>query len=173
MQPQLFGTCAFSGALIPSTSSDSGFGISIATTRLYSGEDLMEYAIQTQTIQYEHHRTKLERERTELQQAIRGAEEQLKQVSEQEVSEDLEVGRTSARELLLERASRCRHQLKIVVQCLERIYDGTFGLCIGCENPIGERRLQALPSARYCITCQEQLEREQAIRTSAAWRLPA
>jgi RNA polymerase-binding transcription factor len=133
----------------------------------------MEQAIHTETVEYQHHRTKLERERNELQQAIRGAEEQLKQVSHQEVSEDLEAGRTSSRELLIERASRCRHQLKIVLQCLERIYDGSFGLCIGCEEAIGERRLRALPSARYCITCQEKLERDQAIRASAAWRVSA
>lgn len=38
---------------------------------------------------------------------------------------------------------------------LQRIDEGTFGLCIECEKPIGAKRLAAIPSAALCLRCQE------------------
>jgi phage/conjugal plasmid C-4 type zinc finger TraR family protein len=34
--------------------------------------------------------------------------------------------------------------------------------CIGCGNPIGERRRKILPSATRCVECQTAYEKEQA-----------
>ncbi len=36
---------------------------------------------------------------------------------------------------------------------LTRIDDGTYGECSTCGEPIGEKRLQALPYATQCIDC--------------------
>ena len=33
-------------------------------------------------------------------------------------------------------------------------------VCERCGEPIAEKRLEALPFARYCIECQRRLERE-------------
>jgi DnaK suppressor protein len=38
----------------------------------------------------------------------------------------------------------------------------TSGLCEDCDNPIGEARLQAQPTARRCIYCQKEYEKEWA-----------
>lgn len=35
----------------------------------------------------------------------------------------------------------------------QRIEDGTYGRCERCGRAIGEPRLEALPTARRCITC--------------------
>ena len=43
---------------------------------------------------------------------------------------------------------------------LERIEDGTYGSCDECEVPIGKKRLDALPWARLCVTCQARQESE-------------
>ncbi len=48
---------------------------------------------------------------------------------------------------------------------LERMDEGTFGICQRCERPIGEERLEAFPYVRFCIECQSLIEREQALRT--------
>jgi RNA polymerase-binding transcription factor DksA len=40
---------------------------------------------------------------------------------------------------------------------LERIEQGTFGRCEGCRKAIPKARLQALPYARYCVECAENL----------------
>ncbi len=38
---------------------------------------------------------------------------------------------------------------------LNRIRDGSFGKCCRCGRKISERRLEALPFARYCVRCEE------------------
>ncbi len=42
---------------------------------------------------------------------------------------------------------------------LEKIDQGTYGLCENCSEPIGTRRLTALPFARLCIQCREEEEK--------------
>jgi len=43
-------------------------------------------------------------------------------------------------------------------QALLRIKEGSYGECARCGNPIDERRLEALPTARYDTACQEIIE---------------
>jgi len=40
---------------------------------------------------------------------------------------------------------------------LDRINAGDYGVCLGCEEQIPAKRLQALPWARYCVNCQQTL----------------
>lgn len=42
---------------------------------------------------------------------------------------------------------------------LQRIEEGSFGFCEECEEPIAEKRLQAIPHCTTCISCAEQQER--------------
>jgi len=44
-------------------------------------------------------------------------------------------------------------------EALERIGEGTFGVCEGCEKAILKTRLQAVPYARYCVDCQRKNEK--------------
>ena len=46
-------------------------------------------------------------------------------------------------------------QLRLVEEALDRMNTGDYGICLACEEPIAEKRLRALPWARYCVTCQE------------------
>ena len=46
-----------------------------------------------------------------------------------------------------------RHHVAEVEAALERVEDGTYGVCEQCGGPIGEARLEALPATRTCITC--------------------
>lgn len=41
---------------------------------------------------------------------------------------------------------------------LQRIDDGTYGTCERCGKPIDERRLEAVPTARYDAACQTEIE---------------
>jgi RNA polymerase-binding protein DksA len=40
-----------------------------------------------------------------------------------------------------------------VEAALERIANGTYGICERCGKPIAPERLEALPSATTCVTC--------------------
>jgi RNA polymerase-binding transcription factor DksA len=48
-------------------------------------------------------------------------------------------------------AANLRDQLVEVEAAVERIQAGTYGTCEVCGGPIGEPRLEAMPSARFCI----------------------
>lgn len=50
---------------------------------------------------------------------------------------------------------------------------GTFGICIACDGTISYKRLQAVPWTRYCINCQDLLERDELNPTAETSRLPA
>jgi DnaK suppressor protein len=45
--------------------------------------------------------------------------------------------------------------LREVQDALHRIEQGTYGVCYECEEPISAKRLDAVPWAKYCVTCQE------------------
>ncbi len=55
-------------------------------------------------------------------------------------------------------------KLQLVEQALVRIQNDTYGVCIECEELIGERRLEYVPFARYCTECKSELERKGIIR---------
>jgi RNA polymerase-binding transcription factor DksA len=47
------------------------------------------------------------------------------------------------------------------VDCaLEKLENGTYGICEECGQPIALERLRALPSAALCVSCKRQEERE-------------
>src|SRR4051794_3367194 len=47
--------------------------------------------------------------------------------------------------------------LREVEAALRRIEQGTYGVCHECEEPISTKRLDAVPWAKYCVTCQEEV----------------
>ena len=48
-----------------------------------------------------------------------------------------------------------------VEAALQRVDDGTYGTCARCGKEINPERLEALPYATYCITCQSEIEHER------------
>jgi DnaK suppressor protein len=49
--------------------------------------------------------------------------------------------------------------LKKIDIALEKIDDGSFGVCDECGEPIAKKRLEARPEAATCIICAERLEK--------------
>ncbi|MGA2593486.1 MAG: TraR/DksA C4-type zinc finger protein [Bryobacteraceae bacterium] len=47
--------------------------------------------------------------------------------------------------------------LREVQDALRRIDLGTYGTCQGCEEPISVKRLDAVPWAKFCVSCQERI----------------
>jgi RNA polymerase-binding protein DksA len=44
--------------------------------------------------------------------------------------------------------------LSDVDQALQRVADGTYGICDACGNPIGAERMEFRPTSRYCVECK-------------------
>jgi DnaK suppressor protein len=48
-------------------------------------------------------------------------------------------------------------QLRLVDEALDRLASGDYGVCLACDLAIPPKRLGALPWARYCVRCQEEI----------------
>jgi RNA polymerase-binding protein DksA len=53
-----------------------------------------------------------------------------------------------------------RKLLKQIDEALQRIEDGTYGICAGHGEMICAKRLEAIPWARYCVDCANLAERD-------------
>lgn len=68
----------------------------------------------------------------------------------------------SDRNFLLRIRDRERKLINKIGEALERLEDGTYGICESCGEDISEERLKARPMATLCIDCkkrQESMER--------------
>ncbi len=70
-----------------------------------------------------------------------------------------EVQHAAERELAIRNLDRESNLLRNVRLALRRIEDGTFGVCLHCEEDISPKRIAAVPWAPFCIQCQEQADR--------------
>ena len=52
-----------------------------------------------------------------------------------------------------------RNLLMLIEEAFNRIREGNFGKCANCGNPVGDKRLQAVPWTPFCIDCQELQEK--------------
>jgi len=48
-----------------------------------------------------------------------------------------------------------RLSIRVIQAALERIEDGSYGVCDNCGEDIGEARLRAIPEATRCVNCAE------------------
>lgn len=63
------------------------------------------------------------------------------------------------KELMVSMTENDRKLLTMIDEALIRVEYGEFGRCIRCDEPILDRRLEALPWARYCLNCQDLFEK--------------
>jgi DnaK suppressor protein len=72
-----------------------------------------------------------------------------------------EVQYATERELAIRSLDRDSNLLRNVRAALDRIEEGSFGVCLHCEEDISPKRLAAVPSTAFCIVCQEIADRGQ------------
>src|SRR5580700_2847040 len=72
-----------------------------------------------------------------------------------------EVQHATERELAIRSLDRDSNLLRNVRAALDRIEEGSFGVCLHCDADISPKRLAAVPSTAFCIVCQELADRSQ------------
>jgi DnaK suppressor protein len=72
-----------------------------------------------------------------------------------------EVTRAAEREFAIRNLDRESNLLRNVKGALVRIADGSYGVCMHCEEDIKIKRLEAVPWTKYCIKCQEAADRHE------------
>jgi DnaK suppressor protein len=115
----------------------------------------------------EHKMTSTETERltsllrakqTELSRSLRHRDE----IVIEKASDALdEVQLMEERELAVRNLDRDSHALRLIDRALQRIANGTYGICLHCEENILPKRMAAVPWAAFCIKCQEKIDRHE------------
>jgi DnaK suppressor protein len=106
----------------------------------------------------DNHRQALLRKRAQILAALR-----LERGLSNERVADEDQGTVAHEEFVSMRLNRLDFsQLRMIDEALDRIESGDYGICLACDESIAEKRLNALPWARYCIKCQERVHVELA-----------
>ena len=72
-----------------------------------------------------------------------------------------EVQYATERELVVRNLDRDSNLLRSVRGALRLFAEGSFGVCLQCEEDISPKRLAAVPWTPFCIRCQEIADRSQ------------
>ena len=106
----------------------------------------------------ERYKAVLEARQAELSGALRNRED----IAIEKTPDALdEVQLAGERELAIRNLDRDSNMLRQVRAALGRIADGSYGVCLHCEEDISVKRLNAVPQTPYCITCQEAADRHE------------
>ena len=74
------------------------------------------------------------------------------------VAEDDQAQMSHEEFISLQRNSMDYTALRQVNAAIERIGNGDYGVCAACDEPISEKRLKAIPWAKYCVLCQDRVQ---------------
>ena len=74
--------------------------------------------------------------------------------------ESVAIEHTEIRGALMQRDAS---EIGDLAAAIERLDNGTYGLCVECELDIEAARLDAVPAARRCSTCQTRFEHQSAL----------
>jgi DnaK suppressor protein len=113
----------------------------------------------------------LRAKQTELSRSLRNRDE----IVIEKASDALdEVQLMEERELAIRNLDRDSHALRLIYRALLRIANGTYGVCLHCEEDILPKRMAAVPWAAYCIRCQEKIDRREIeVDETLDWLAPA
>jgi len=106
----------------------------------------------------EKFRNVLETKRSELSGSLRNRDEIVIEKAPDALDE---VQLAGERELAIRNLDRDSNMLRQIRRALGRIADGSYGVCLHCDEDISPKRVAAVPWAAYCIKCQEQVDRHE------------
>src|SRR3954468_21126206 len=66
-----------------------------------------------------------------------------------------------AQSMVFRLRDREKFLLQKIEKALQRIEEGTFGICERCEEDIAPKRLDARPVTTLCIRCKEEQEKKE------------
>ena len=107
----------------------------------------------------EYYKKKLTTRREELMRTIARTQQEGREADEDPTVDLADKAANSyTKEFLFGQTHNERSLLQLVDDALARIREDAFGECISCQTELQQKRLEAVPWTRYCITCQEKKE---------------
>ncbi|MBI1940219.1 MAG: TraR/DksA family transcriptional regulator [Acidobacteria bacterium] len=107
----------------------------------------------------ETYRKRLVAKQEELMRLVAKSEQDGREADE-EATQDIadKAANSYTKEFLFHQSHDNRRILQLVSEALERLKNGSYGLCVACHEGVQPKRLEAVPWARHCIECQEKQE---------------
>jgi DnaK suppressor protein len=106
----------------------------------------------------EKYKKALEEKQAELSLGLRNRDD----IAIEKTSDAIdEVQLAGERELAIRNLDRESSLLRQVRGGLARIADGSYGVCMHCDDEIKPKRLDAVPWTKFCIRCQEAADRQE------------
>ncbi|MEA3434739.1 MAG: RNA polymerase-binding protein DksA [Campylobacterota bacterium] len=110
----------------------------------------------------EEFQNKLLDRRVQIEKNLTGTTLELEGMRDLELNDEGDHAATSAKTIIDSAILvQQRKELNEIELALDKIKEGTYGICEMCEEPIGKPRLEVKNFARFCITCREINEKEQ------------
>src|SRR3984885_1321305 len=107
----------------------------------------------------EYYKKKLMTRREELMKTIARTEEEGRQADDDPTVDLADKAANSyTKEFLFGMTNTDRTILTMIEEALKRIKAHTYGSCIECEEELQQKRLEAVPWARHCVSCAEKHE---------------
>ena len=107
----------------------------------------------------EYYKKKLQTRREELLKTIARTEEEGRTADDNPTVDLADKAANSyTKEFLFGQTNTDRSMLQLIDEALLRIKGNKFGACVECEDELQQKRLEAVPWARHCVTCQEKHE---------------
>ena len=87
----------------------------------------------------------------------------------QQVADPLDMTQEAlARDMAVQILDRESMRVRRLRLAIERIDDGSYGICLECEEKVAPKRLKAIPWAELCISCQERADSSEPLRNGRA-----
>ena len=107
----------------------------------------------------EYYKKKLLNRRDELVKTITRTEEEGRQADDDPTVDLADKAANSyTKEFLFGQTNTDRAILNMIDEALKRIRSEEYGTCVNCQGEMQQKRLEAVPWAKHCITCQEKKE---------------
>jgi DnaK suppressor protein len=107
----------------------------------------------------EYYKKKLLNRRDELVKTITRTEEEGRQADDDPTVDLADKAANSyTKEFLFGQTNTDRAILNMIDEALKRIRNEEYGTCANCQEEMQQKRLEAVPWAKHCITCQEKKE---------------
>jgi len=110
----------------------------------------------------EYYKKKLTTRREELMKTIARTEEEGRQADDDPTVDLADKAANSyTKEFLFGMTNTDRVILNQIEAALKRIDNDDYGVCANCQEELQQKRLEAVPWAKHCISCQEKAEKGQ------------
>lgn len=107
----------------------------------------------------EYYKKKLSTRREELMKTIARTEEEGRQADDDPTVDLADKAANSyTKEFLFGMTNTDRTILNMIDDALKRIRINDYGTCANCQEEMQQKRLEAVPWTKHCISCQEKLE---------------